>query len=403
MPPPAPTPPPASRPGRSAGSVVGAVVGVLVNTAGGYSRGVLRGITSFAVSRAWRLRVQGVNESDIEQAAQDLDGVIVQASTPTVARRFLAISRRGIPVVNVSSSLAEPGLVTVMTDDREVGRLGADHFLRAGFRSLLFYAPDRRAFARLRQAGFADRAHEANVAVRTAAAEPELSGVLRRLADGSFDLPRPLGVMGCNDRASLQVLEACRLTRLRVPEDVAVLGVDDDDLIQALAFVPLSSVNTARDRVGFEAAARLERLITARPAPSQPAGPVLLVPPKGVVARRSTDASAVTDTDVAEAARFIQANAGRPIGVRDVVAAATVSRRQLERRFRLAMGHSLLDELTRRRVDRARQLLVDTELTLDQIARAAGFSSASYFSVVFKRSAGLSPQKYRETYRSPQG
>jgi LacI family transcriptional regulator len=282
-------------------------------------------------------------------------------------------------------------LVTAVTDDAAVGRRGAEHFLRAGHRVLVFYSPDRRAFAKVRYAGFAARCEEAGVEARLVEEAGELESALRERAGG------PLAVMGCNDRAALLALEACRAAGRRVPEDAAVLGVDDDDLVQALANPPLSSVNTARDRVGFEAAALLERMMSGERVD---AGTVVRVAPKGVVARRSTDATAVSDADVAEAARFIHTHAGRGISVDDVAAAATVSRRQLERRFRSAMGHSLLEEITRCRVDRARQLLLDTELTLEQIARAAGFTSASYFSVVFKRATGQTPQRYRDAYRA---
>jgi len=125
----------------------------------------------------------------------------------------------------------------------------------------------------------------------------------------------------------------------------------------------------------------------------------VLLPPKGVVARRSTDATATVDTDVGDAARFIHANVGRGISVDDVAQAATVSRRQLERRFKAAMGRSILDEIVRCRVDRARQLLIDTELTLEQVAIASGFASASYFSVVFREKTGNTPQRFRDGFR----
>ena len=123
-----------------------------------------------------------------------------------------------------------------------------------------------------------------------------------------------------------------------------------------------------------------------------------MIPPTGVITRQSTDLLATTDADVADAVRFIHANAGRPISVEDVMREVPLSRRQLERRFRDALGRSILDEIQKCRVDRARQLLVDTELTLPQIALASGFASASYFSVVFSRSAGMTPGEFRERF-----
>jgi LacI family transcriptional regulator len=378
-------------------------IGVLVNAVGGYSRGVLRGIASYASTKPWTLRVVGVNEKDIDERDTRWAGIIVQAATAQQARRFHSLyssPKRRTPVVNISSSLADTQLPTVITDDVAVGRLGAEHFIRVGYRTLIFYGPDRRAFVRNRYDGFAARCTDSAIDVPFLAEPAELTHALRLL-------PKPLAVMGCNDRAALEVLDACRPLSLRVPDDVAVLGVDDDDLVQALAYPPLSSVNTARDRVGFEAAAMLDRLIQSltanSSASSSPDPSRILVAPKGVVARRSTDATAIADQDVAEAARFIHANAARPISVDDVATAASISRRQLERRFRTALGRSILDEIVRQRVDRARQLLLDSQLTLEQIALASGFASASYFSVVFKRTTGSTPQKYRDAYRSAAG
>jgi LacI family transcriptional regulator len=181
---------------------------------------------------------------------------------------------------------------------------------------------------------------------------------------------------------------------MKVPDQVAVLGVDNDDLVQSLAYPPLSTVNTARQRIGFEAAAMLEKLMAGEPVDG---GPVL-IPPTGVITRQSTDLLAIGDDDVADAVRYIHAHAGRPIAVDDVLRDLALSRRQLERRFRQSLGRSILDEIQRCRVDRARQLLVETELALPHIATASGFASASYFSVVFNKSQGMTPGEYRSRF-----
>lgn len=385
------SPSPLSRRTAQAVAVSSATVGVVVNTVGGYSRGVLRGITTFAAARAWTLRVVGVNENEIDTSGRKWQGIVVQASTPEQAARFRSLP---IPAVNISSSVADSGLPTVITDDAAVGRLGADHFVRSGYRTLAFYAPDSRAFSISRHQGFSRRTAEAALTTVHLADAAALDEALR-------SLPKPLAIMGCNDRAALAVLDACRSLSLKVPDDVAVLGVDDDDLVQALAYPPLSTVNTARDRVGFEAAALLDELMSSHQKTPVERPKTLLVSPKGLVTRRSTDATALADPDVAEAARFIHAHSGRPISVEDVVAAVALSRRQLERRFQLALGRSILDEIIRCRIHRARQLLIDTELTLEQVAFASGFASASYFSVVFKRETQSTPQQFRSAYRVP--
>lgn len=370
-----------------------AIVGVVMNAVSGYSRGVLKGIATFASTRGWRLRVVGVNEEQLDLAGKRWAGIIVQASTRKEADRFAGKAR--IPVVNISSSVPDTGLPTVINDDPAVGRLAADHLVRLGYRTLVYYAPDRRAFAKMRQDGFAARCAEAGVVATVVVREQDLASSLS-------SLPKPAGVMGCNDRAALGVVEACRDLRLRVPEDVAVLGVDDDDLVQTLAYPGLSTVNTARDRVGFEAAKMLDALMREGAGARGHGGAEvkrLLVAPKGIVGRKSTDVAAIADAEVAEAARFIHANAARAISVDDVMRAVPMSRRQLERRFRAVMGRTMLDEIIRCRVDLARQLLIDGDLTLEQVALASGFASASYFSVVFKKVAKDTPLRFRETHR----
>lgn len=359
-------------------------VGVIVNSAGGYSRGVIRGITSFAFARAWTCRVQGVNDDDIGEHFRNFDGLIVQTASPHQAR---AILRRSLPVVNVSSKLELRGFPSVVSDDVAVGRLGADYFLQRGYSSLLYYAPEDRQFARLRREGFERRVVESGREARFASNVKELRSFL------SSDRAKPQSaVFACNDRAGVEALDVCREMSVRVPDQVAVLGVDNDDLVQSLANPPLSTINTARERIGFDAAAMLERLILGAVLPSRS----VLVAPQGVITRRSTDVLAIDDADVVDAVRYIHAHAGRPIGVNDVMREVSLSRRQLERRFRDRLGRSILDEITRCRVDRAKQLLVETELALPQVALASGFRSASYFSVVFADAEGTTPGAYRE-------
>jgi LacI family transcriptional regulator len=348
---------------------------------------VLRGITSFAYARAWTCRVQGVNEPSIFRKLQDFDGLIVQAATPAQARQ---VRRVHVPVVNISSALELSGLPSAVSDDHAIGRVGADYFIRRGYRRIAYYAPDTRAFARLRHEGFLRRVAESEEVEHVHLADE------RQLAQAIKTMPRPFAVMACNDRAGLGVLELCRARGVRVPADVAVLGVDNDELMQSLAFPPLSTINTALERIGFEAASMLERLLHGQALKTTR----MLVPPKDVITRQSTDTLAIADDDVAEAVRWIAAHAGRPIGVDDVMREITISRRQLERRFRATLGRSIRDEILRCRIDRARQLLADTELTLPQIADACGFSSASYFGVVFRDNIGTTPGSYRENLRT---
>ena len=361
-------------------------VAVLFNNAGGYSRNVIKGVTSFAASRPWQLSVEGVTESDLISRLSEFSGAIVQV---TLKQIIPTLRRAGIPVVNVSS--AGPGRVlpSVVSDDDAIGRMGAEHFLRLGFRSLVYFGPDQREFARTRRDGFQGHCTAVAATCHTAMTSLELPPLLQ-------SLPKPIGVMACNDRAGLAALHHARSLGMKVPDDVAVLGVDNDDLVQSIAFPPLSSINTARERIGFEAASLLDKLISGASAPKVP----IAVQPIGIISRLSTSTLAISDADVSEAARFIHANAVRRIGVDDVARSVSVSRRQLERRFRTTLGRSIHDEIVRVRLDQARRLLATTHLTLEQVSAACGFSSQSYFQVVFRRSLGSTPGAYRSLFFS---
>ena len=377
------------------------VIGVIVNNVGGYSRGVVRGVTSYAFARTWTCRVQGVNDTDLTQHLRDFDGFIVQTAS-SEQLKLLASTRK--PVVNVSSALPMTRFTSVVSDDSAVGRLGAEYFLRRGYRRFAFHGPDDRAYVKLRQQGFAARLSESGETCTTTNDVNQLLSLLSQ--------QQPIAVMGSNDRAAVVVLDVCRTAGIKVPDAVAVLGVDNDDLVQSLAYPPLSTINTARERIGFEAARALEQLMrhettfamtpktTPKTTSKTTQNTPLLIAPTGVITRRSTDLFAVDDVGVVDALRFIHAHAGRTITINDVLREVPFSRRQLERRFRESLGRSILDEITRCRMDRAKQLLTDTELTLPQIALASGFASVSYFAVVFKRQAGITPGAYRTQFTS---
>ena len=215
------------------------------------------------------------------------------------------------------------------------------------------------------------------------------------LAQWLGELPKPIGVMACNDDRGREVLEACRDARLLVPEQIAVVGVDNDELLCDLADPPLSSVALNAETGGYRVAALLDKMMRGQVRRKQ----TLVVEPLHVIVRRSTDIIALDDADVASALRFLHDNAMRPIGVADVVRHVQLSRRSLEIRFQNAVGRTVHAEIQRVRIERAKQLLIETDLPIPKVAEATGFGSASYLGQVFRQILETTPARFRRKAR----
>jgi LacI family transcriptional regulator len=207
-------------------------------------------------------------------------------------------------------------------------------------------------------------------------------------------LPKPLGLMACNDFRGLQALDACRRAGVAVPEEVAVIGVDNEVLACEMANPPLSSVIPDCRRIGYEAAALLDRLMKGEPPPRT----TREIPPIGIVTRQSTEVTAIADPTVAEAMKFIREQACEGITVEDVLDHVTVSRSVLQKRFRDALGRTLHEAIAGVRLRRVKQLLIETDLSFDVLAQRAGFASRAYLSVVFRKSTGTTLAAFRREH-----
>jgi LacI family transcriptional regulator len=205
-------------------------------------------------------------------------------------------------------------------------------------------------------------------------------------------LPKPVGLMACNDICGREVLQACAAAGLRVPDDVAVVGVDNDELMCELSSPPLSSIALDVEKAGYEAARLLDSLMSGHLAEER----VVQVEPVYVVTRQSSEIMAPDDPCVATALQYIKTHAGQPIGVSHVVEQTNASRRTLERRFSRALGRSISSEITQRRLERAKRLLLETDLPSYRVAAAAGFGTIKTFNRVFRRALGVSPRRFRQ-------
>jgi LacI family transcriptional regulator len=387
-------------------------VALLVESSRAYGRGLLHGIAEYIrLHGPWSIymaeRGLGDDPPDWLQG-WDGDGLIARIENRKIAHAIAAI---GLPAVDLRGVLTDIDIPLIITDDEAVSRMAIGHFLERGFRNFAFcgfvnadYSDNRsRAFARLvEEAGYTCHVYQPSRRRRPAGTMALERGGLVSEAEVAHwveALPRPVGLMACNDIRGQQVLNACREVGIAVPEEVAVLGVDNDDVLCDLSYPTLSSVVPDTQRIGFEAAAMLERMIVGEePTPPR----ATRIPPKGVVTRRSTDVLAIEDRHLARAVRFIREHACEGITVEDVLAHVPLSRSVFERRFDRLFGHTPKAEILRTRLDRLKQLLAETELPLKQIATKVGFEHPEYMNVFFKERTGLTPGQFRAAAQQQQ-
>jgi len=292
--------------------------------------------------------------------------------------------------VDVSAARLLPNLPWVETDDVAIARAAADHLLARGLRNFGYCGDDRFNWSRWRREAFHRYLTEAGVACSDGP-----SRGMTGLAEWVRALPKPAGVFACYDIRGREVLDACRLAEVEVPHQVAVIGVDDDELLCELSDPPLSSVIPDTRRTGWVAAELLSEWMAGhRPSPT-----AHRIPPLGVTTRRSTDMLAVEDPELAVALRFICERACQGITVHDVLGQVALSRRVLESRFQQVLGRSPHAEILRAQLERAKQLLMIRHLTLTAVAHQTGFRNGEYLGTVFKREFGLTPGQYRKLHR----
>jgi LacI family transcriptional regulator len=292
---------------------------------------------------------------------------------------------------------------TLRSDDEAIGRIGAEHLLERGFRNFGFIGFEMEAWSDRRETAFVDRLDRESLGCsvfksgwygssHSSASAKTLENDQRRLADWIESLPKPVGIMACNDISGKQVMDCCMLRELPVPEKVAVVGVDNDEVLCNFCQPPLSSVVPNAELIGYRAAETLAHLMLG-----QPVKPLLrLVDPLDVKVRQSSDVVAIEDPDLASALNFIRSNACFGITVNDVLAHTSLSRSSLERRVRKMLGRSPQQEIRNAQLKQVRLLLNETDLSIEQIAVQCGFEHPEYLHVMFKREFKMTPGEFRK-------
>jgi LacI family transcriptional regulator len=325
------------------------------------------------------------------------DGILSRPTDPELAKLF---RKMRVPVVDLNDMFDDLNLPWVCSDHVAIGELGATHLLERGYRHFAFAGFTGEHWASQRRDGFRAAIKAKGFCVHVYESPwrgsdvPHWDEDQKDIARWLQNLPQPLALMTCNDVRGLHVLDACACLDIMVPEQVAVIGVDNDPTLCELCSPPLSSVEPNPEGIGYAAAELLDNMMAGKKTGSMHN----LIEPLGVMTRRSTESLAIEDHVVAAALRFIRERAVLGCNVNDVLQHVHVSRSVLERRFRQLLKHSPQAEIRAVQFSRITQLLSETNFTLEHIAELSGFEHPEYLSVAFKRMFGITPGSYRQQH-----
>lgn len=292
-----------------------------------------------------------------------------------------------------------PSFANIITDHKAIGQMAAEHLLERGFQFFAFCGYDY-FWSHQRCAGFVQRIEKAGFKVQIYKLPPSAKKRTWEfeqfiLADWLKSLEKPMGLMACIDNRSLETVEACKIANLRIPIDVAIIGVNNDEMLCSLSPQPLSSVGISSEQGGYEAAELMDKMIKGKVTM---AGQTITVHPTHVAARQSTDILAIEDKEIAEAVYYIRSNPKKILQVDDVVKASKLSKRTLQRRFRNVLGYSVHDEINNVRTEYMAQLLRDTNMTITQIAITMGYPGPEHISRLLKKAKGMNASEYRTQF-----
>jgi LacI family transcriptional regulator len=369
-------------------------IALLVESSLGSGRSILRGISQFARQVGnWELLYAPRGLEDVVPdwlESWEGDGVIARIQDEGM---LSALKKLEIPVVDVLG-VPDHNLPLVRVDDEKISRKIAKHFLNRSFDHFSFYGIEGESWSRRREDAF----RQATASGKSYAAFNSLRGIsecnsshFSKLKEWLLSLPKPVAIMTCSDQCGLTLVEACRAADITVPEEVAVVSVDNDRALCEVATPNLSSIRGGHQKVGLEAANLLNRLIDDTAVSSDR----ILIPPNEIVVRDSSDARSISDAGVRKAIQFMREHLSEPITNETIARAVGLSRTRMQVRFRAEVGMSLREFLAERRLRQAEKLIQSTDLTFADIAERCGFRHHEYLGYVLKKERGITPRKLR--------
>ncbi|MEN8255838.1 MAG: DNA-binding transcriptional regulator [Verrucomicrobiota bacterium] len=387
---------------------------VFVENSRGYGRGLLRGIAKYAkIHGSWNFLTRPqpysqprtfrdlVNFKDLlkDMDQPDLDGIITRELPPSLMRDAAGLN---IPTIVIPYMEEYPQGLTnrIATDSKAIAEMVAQYFIEKGFKQFAYSGYDSMFWSQKRKSAFGDYLEQSGFPLNVYDSATESGNWIAEkesLAAWLKELPKPIGILTCTDDRGLQLIEACRHANVKVPEEVSIVGVDNDHLVCDLSSIALSSVDLTTAQAGYEAAELLARQMDGEPIHDA----TIKVHPKRIITRQSSDILAIDDAMVAKAMEYIRENSRTNIKVDDVVAATWSSRRVLELKFRKILGVTIAGEIRRQKIEKICELLTETVLPVKQIAEITGFETSKHIARYFAREKGMTLLKYRKIMGKP--
>ncbi len=370
-------------------------IALLIETSTSYGRTLIRGILQYAnVASSWIFynEPRGFGDAVPKLTKDNLDGIIMRDTPENMPLLALKIPT----VVSIRYEKRIPEVPNIISDSKEIGIMAAKYLQDKGFEHFAFCGFDDMPWSREREQAFIDAAGCTSKTFihRKKQQKQDYDKQLQDLADWLFHLPKPIGLMACNDVRGANIIEACKLAEVKVPQEVSIVGVNNDDMICQMTSPPLSSISLNIAKAGYEAAKTLDRLIKGKLQSIED----IVIKPENVITRTSTDIFAINDPLIAAAMHYISKNCKQNIQVDDVADAIGMNRRCLERRFRTILGKTVYEEIKRKRINIIGKMLTETDIPISEIAYNMDFNDANHISRYFKSAKGISPLQYRKSH-----
>ncbi|MBK1878599.1 AraC family transcriptional regulator [Pelagicoccus mobilis] len=371
-------------------------VAILVSTTNEWGRRLIKGILAYVKEVGpWHLYISESTPREPKELPKGWsgDGIIARVTTPELAQN---IRDAGLPIVNVADTPLEGFSAPVIRTDDAIGAdMAIRHFVDRGLRNVAFIGPAGNPNTTWYANTFQSNADSADLSFNLFRPRSDAPDEAQALIGWLKQLPKPVGVLAWGHHFAREVVDCCLAANISVPHDVAVLSGGYDELLSHACFPALSGILSPTDQIGYKAASLLHEQMQGKQVSSEP----IYLPPRGIIEHLSTDTLAVEDPKLVQVVEFLQANAFKNISMTDILKAVPMARRSLERRFQKAFGRSLIDEIRRIRINKARTLLAETNLPMQDIAEICGYATYNYLTHVFKKTTGSTPRDYRKQFR----